>query len=505
RLPAGTRIEKTQERIAGSAVGGQESGVKEPGIEDVVKSVIPDGDRQLILSDLGVLYDWPAGYTANAGPMDVTILVQLTDSHQRSTTSQEYANRLRQAFAAEPRFNDMQFSFNTGGMISAALNFGLPAPINVQVRGRDMKQQYEIAKELRERLKTVPGAVDVRIQQAIDYPTVGIELDQQRMADVGVTMKDAAENMLSATNGSDVLTSLIWLDPVSGNHIFMGTTLPESKINWQNLMLTPVRGKDANAPAQQLQNLVKKVEWDKKTAVEVNHQDLARVIDIYVNVEGRDVGSVAADIEKLLTEWGGQSQTSGGVVSWPVPDPANPGKSRSGYAVQVRGEVSNMTQSFRSLGFGFILAVILIYLIMVAQFRSFLDPFIILFAVPLGLIGVMLILFLTGTTLNVQSFMGVIFMVGIAVSNSILLVEFANRLRAERRLSPLEAAIEAGAIRLRPILMTSLAAVVGLLPLALNPGEATTPLARAVVGGLTISTLLTVFVVPCLYVLIKGP
>src|SRR5262249_26749609 len=341
RLPAGTRIEKTQERIAGSAVGGQESGVKEPGIEDVVKSVIPDGDRQLILSDLGVLYDWPAGYTANAGPMDVTILVQLTDSHQRSTTSQEYANRLRQAFAAEPRFNDMQFSFNTGGMISAALNFGLPAPINVQVRGRDMKQQYEIAKELRERLKTVPGAVDVRIQQAIDYPTVGIELDQQRMADVGVTMKDAAENMLSATNGSDVLTSLIWLDPVSGNHIFMGTTLPESKINWQNLMLTPVRGKDANAPAQQLQNLVKKVEWDKKTAVEVNHQDLARVIDIYVNVEGRDVGSVAADIEKLLTEWGGRGQTSGSVSSWNVPDSANPGKSLAGYAVQMRGEVSN--------------------------------------------------------------------------------------------------------------------------------------------------------------------
>jgi multidrug efflux pump subunit AcrB len=163
-----------------------------------------------------------------------------------------------------------------------------------------------------------------------------------------------------------------------------------------------------------------------------------------------------------------------------------------------------MTQSFRSLGFGFVLAVVLIYLIMVAQFRSFLDPFIILFAVPLGLIGVLLILFCTGTALNVQSFMGMIFMVGIAVSNSILLVEFANRLRAEGGLSPLEAAIEAGRVRLRPILMTSLAAVVGLLPLALRSGEATTPLARTVIGGLTVSTLLTVFVVPCLYVLFKG-
>jgi multidrug efflux pump subunit AcrB len=170
----------------------------------------------------------------------------------------------------------------------------------------------------------------------------------------------------------------------------------------------------------------------------------------------------------------------------------------------MRGEVSSMKESFQGLGFGFVLAVILIYLIMVAQFRSFLDPFIVMFAVPLGLIGVLAILFLTGTTLNVQSFMGVIFMVGIAVSNSILLVEFANRLRAEQNVSVLEAAIQAGSVRLRPILMTSLAAVVGLIPLALHKGDATMPLARAVIGGLTVSTLLTIFVVPCLYVVFKG-
>jgi multidrug efflux pump subunit AcrB len=303
---------------------------------------------------------------------------------------------------------------------------------------------------------------------------------------------------------------LFWLDYQSGNHIYMGVTLPEAKINWQNLMLTPIRGKEPKAQAQQLQNLVKEVDWNKKTAVEINHQDLTRIIDIFINVEGRDVGSVAADIEKVLSEWGRREPAASrvasapGVASWSVPDPANPEKALPGYAVQMRGEVSNMTQSFQSLGFGFLLAVVLIYLIMVAQFRSFLDPFIILFAVPLGLIGVLLILFLTGTTLNVQSFMGVIFMVGIAVSNSILVVEFANRQRAEHGLSPLEAAIEAGRVRLRPILMTSLAAVVGLLPLALKSGEATTPLARAVIGGLTVSTLLTVFVVPCLYVLLKG-
>src|SRR5688572_10722271 len=207
---------------------------------------------------------------------------------------------------------------------------GLPAPINVQIRGRDMFKQYEIAKDLRERLQEVPGAVDIRIQQAIDYPTVGIELGQQRMADVGVTMKDAAENMLSATNGSDVLSSLFWLDYQSGNHIFMGVTLPEEKISWQNLMLTPIRGKEPKAPAQQLQNLVRKVDWNKKTPVEINHQDLARVVDVYVNVEGRDVGSVAADIGKLLTAWGGRGKTSDNVTSWSVPNPADPGATLPG-------------------------------------------------------------------------------------------------------------------------------------------------------------------------------
>jgi len=507
RLPAGTRIEKTEEWISGESKV-IENGVLRKvktggGIEDVIMAVIPQADRRLILSDMGVLYDWPAGYTANAGPMDATILVQLTDSHHRHVSSQDYAQRLREAFASKADFRDVQFSFNTGGMISAALNFGLPAPINVQIRGRDMFKQYEIAKELREKLKEVPGAVDVRIQQAMDYPTVGIELDQQRMADLGVTMRDAAENMLSATNGSDVLSSLFWLDYKSGNHIYMGVTLSEKDISWQSLMLTPIRGKGDDSSAQQLGNLVKDIDWEKKTAVEINHHDLARVIDIYVNVEGRDAGSVAADVEQLLSGWGKRGQTPAGVTTWSVLDPANPGASLPGYEVQMRGEVSSMRQSFQSLGFGFVLAVVLIYLIMVAQFRSFLDPFIILFAVPLGVIGVLVILWVTGTTLNVQSFMGTIFMVGIAVSNSILLVEFANRLRSEEGLSVKSAAIRAGVVRLRPILMTSFAMVVGLLPLALHEGEPTVPLARAVIGGLTASTLLTVFVVPCLYIMLK--
>jgi multidrug efflux pump subunit AcrB len=235
---------------------------------------------------------------------------------------------------------------------------------------------------------------------------------------------------------------------------------------------------------------------------------LARVVDVYANVDGRDVGSVAADIERVLSKWGQRNAPAAGstsaVVSWTPPDPNKSGQPLAGYTVRMRGEVASMTESFRSLGFGMILAGVLIYLIMVAQFRSFLDPFIIMFAVPLGIIGVLVILAVTGTTLNIQSFMGVIFMIGIAVSNSILLVEFANRLRNEQGRSSLEAAIEAGSVRLRPIVMTSLAAVVGLIPLALHAGDATMPLARAVIGGLTASTMLTIFVVPCLYVIFKG-
>jgi multidrug efflux pump subunit AcrB len=245
----------------------------------------------------------------------------------------------------------------------------------------------------------------------------------------------------------------------------------------------------------------------EKSAVEVNHLALGRVVNIYASADGRDIGSVARDIERVLSEWGERTDPPAGssfaVTSWNPPDPDRPGESLAGYAVRMRGEVSSMRESFGSLSFGMILSGILIYLIMVAQFRSFLDPFIIMFAVPLGIAGVLAMLWGTGTTLNVQSFMGVIFMIGIAVTNSILLVEFANRLRDEQGLSPIDAAIQSGSIRLRPILMTALAMLMGLAPLALHEGDPTMPLARAVIGGLAASTVLTIFVVPCLYVIFK--
>ncbi len=493
RAPAGMRIELTEKLTQQ--------------IEQEIQSVIAEADRQMIVTDLGVLYDWPAGYTANSGPMDATMLVQLTEAGERHTSSEEYARRLRERL--NHKFPDASFAFNTGGMVSAALNVGLPSPINIQVEGRDMREQSRIAEEIRSLIeRDVPGAVDVRVQQTIDYPTLKIKPDRVKMAYSGVTQEDAIKNLMSVLNSSTSFDPAFWLDYQTGNHYFVGVTYKEQDIDsFESLRTVPITSDRNPASPIQLQNVTSEAELGK-SAAEVNHVALARVVDVYANVDGRDVGSVAADIERVLSKWGQRNAPAAGsssaVASWTPPDPTNAAQPLAGYTVRMRGEVASMTESFRSLGFGMVLAGVLIYLIMVAQFRSFLDPFIIMFAVPLGIIGVLVILAATGTTLNIQSFMGVIFMIGIAVSNSILLVEFANRLRHEQGLSSLEAAIEAGSVRLRPIVMTSLAAVVGLIPLALHAGDATMPLARAVIGGLTASTMLTIFVVPCLYVIFKG-
>lgn len=491
RAESGMRIELTEELT-------QE-------IEQEIQAVIPAEDRQMIVTDIGVLYDWPAGYTSNAGPMDATMLVQLTEAQDRHTTSQRYADELRSRL--NEKFPDVSFAFNTGGMVSAALNFGLPSPINIKVEGRNMEEQTRIAQEIRDLIAEVPGVVDARVQQPIDYPTLKIEPDRTKMAYSGITQEDATKNVMSMLNSSTSFDPAFWLDHVSGNHYFVGVTYKEQNIDSMDALRTvPISGANTKAPVQ-LQNLVKEPVI-VESAVEVAHLALGRVVDVYANAAGRDIGSVAKDIERVLSAWGSRAAppagSSAAVVSWNPPDPQNPGQDLAGYAVRMRGEVSSMRQSFSSLGFGMVLSAILIYLIMVAQFRSFIDPFIIMFAVPLGIIGVLLILWATGTTLNIQSFMGVVFMIGIAVTNSILLVEFANRLREEQGLTPFEAAIETGSVRLRPILMTALAMVVGLMPLALHEGDPTMPLARAVIGGLTASTILTIFVVPCLYAIIKG-
>lgn len=484
RAPSGTRIERTEEMAAAA--------------ERAIRATVAPGDLQMVISNVGVLMDWPAAYTPNAGPQDAFLEVQL--SAQRSASAQDVARLLRASLGqAVP---EAEFSFHTGGLVSAALNFGLPSPIDIQVTGNDLRVARDIAERVRKAAAGVAGAADVRIQQRLDYPAIQVDVDRVRAAYLGLTPKAVVQNIVASLNSSINFDPAFWIDTSNGNHYFLGVQYPEEQIEslatLENLPITAARTDPLRATTNghagstadgiqlpvPLRNLAT---FKRATApTEVNHHNISRVIDVFANVDGRDVGRVAADIEEQLA---------------PIRADLPPG-----YEIHMRGEVQSMRESFANLGFGFLLAAVLVYLVMVAQFRSFLDPFIIMFAVPLGLIGVIAILLATGTTFNVQSFMGVIFMVGIAVSNSVLLVEFANRSREEG--ADLEDAIvDAAAIRLRPIVMTSLAAVLGLLPMAIGlqqGAEANVPLARAVVGGLSVSTVLTLFVVPVLYQLLKG-
>jgi CzcA family heavy metal efflux pump len=470
RATTGLRVEKTEELVAQ--------------VEKAIVAVVPEKERKIIISNLGVLLDWPAAYTPNSGPQDAFILVQLAEHHARSTFS--YVDELRKKLPQQ--FPGTEFNFDTGGMLSAALNGGLPSPINIQIEGNKLEVAHDIAEKIKRYAETVPGAVDVRIQQRLDAPQINIDIDRVKAAQVGLTQEAIVKNVVTALNSSTNFAPSFWIDEKNGNHYFIGAQYRENDIQSINTVLDiPITGKMQPTPVA-LRTVAK---FSRGTAYsEINHLNITRVTDIFVNVRGHDVGSVARDIERYINKINNDRTQ--------VPE---------GYYIQMRGEVQSMRESFKSLGFGFVLAVVLVYLVMIVQFRSFLDPFIVMFAVPLGLIGVAWMLFLTHTYLSIQSMMGIIMMVGIVVSFSVLMVDFANRILAEaaeknERKTPREAIAKAAAIRLRPILMTGLAAILGLTPMALF-GGANIPLARAVVGGILAALVLVLFVVPVLYVLFK--
>ena len=470
RATTGLRIEKTEELVAQ--------------VEKAIGAVVPEKDRKIIISNLGVLLDWPAAYTPNSGPQDTFILVQLAQHHGRSTFS--YVDELRKKLPQQ--FPGTEFNFDTGGMLSAALNGGLPSPINIQIEGNKLEVAHDIAEKIKRFAETVSGAVDARIQQRLDAPQINIDVDRVKAAQVGLTQEEIVKNIVTALNSSTNFAPSFWIDEKNGNHYFIGAQYRENDIQSINTVLDiPITGKKQPVPVA-LRTVAK---FSRGTAYsEINHLNITRVTDVFVNVRGRDVGSVAGDIERYIDKITNDRAQ--------VPE---------GYSIQMRGEVQSMRESFKSLGFGFVLAVVLVYLVMIVQFRSFLDPFIVMFAVPLGLIGVAWMLFLTRTYLSIQSVMGIIMMVGIVVSFSVLMVDFANRILAEaveksERKSPRDAITEAAAIRLRPILMTGLAAILGLTPMAMFGGP-NIPLARAVVGGILAALALVLFVVPVLYVLFK--
>jgi CzcA family heavy metal efflux pump len=471
RAPSNSRLDATERRIVE--------------MEKFIEGQIPPNERIMIVSEMGLDPDWSAAYTANAGQQDTVIRIQLSD--ERRLSAQEYAIKLRHAVhaaQADGKLSDLRVNFDTGGMISAALNYGAASPIDVEIDGGTTDDAMALAQQIRDKVAAVRGAADVRVQQRLDAPYLILDVDRAKAASVGLTTRDVILQVVAAVNSSTSINRNFWIDPKSGNQYFVAVQYPEDpEATIQKLESVFATGTNQSSPVT-IGSLV--TIRSTISAVEMNHNNLRRVFNVLINTENRDVAGVARDVTRI-------------VARLPVPN---------GVHVALKGEYARMTESLRNLGMGLAMASVLVYLLLMALFRSFTLPFIIMFTVPLGLIGVLTMLFVTRTTLNVQSEMGVIFLVGIVVSNGVLLLDFAGK----RRLAGLtarEAITQAATIRFRPILMTFLATFLDLVPMAIGLGkgsEANVPLARAVVGGLLTSTALTLFVVPIMYtMLVRGP
>ena len=462
KLPTGSRIELTSEDV--------------DRVEALVRTVVAPEDLDLIASNIGVQPGFSSIYTSNAGPHTATVQVALKEDHR--VGSYEYMERVRHAIASE--LPHLSAYFQSGGMVDAVLNQGLPAPIDVQLSGSNLEAVFAAATDMAAAIRGLAGASDVFIPQDIDYPSLRLDIDRERAAMLGLDQREVVNNVITALTSNQMIAPSYWVDPRSGNDYMLTVQYPEGQIkDLLDLRDMPLHASRQREPTRL--DAVTRI-TPIKSPTEIDHYQIQRVIDIYVNPIGEDLGSLADGINRII-------------ASTRLPN---------GVRVAMRGMVQGMQASFGSFALGLILALVLLYLILVAQFRSFVDPALILLAVPTGLAGVLLALYLTGTTLNVQSLMGVLMMVGMVVSNSILIVEFTHRLQDDG-MPLIDAVVNACRIRLRPILMTSLATIIGLVPMALKLGtgsEAYAPLARAIIGGLIVSVLLTVFIVPAAYVLV---
>jgi multidrug efflux pump subunit AcrB len=461
KAPSGTRVELTEKLVAK--------------VEDIVRQVVSPHDLKLVVSNLGVVPDFTSIYTTNSGPHTATIQVALNDDHKAG--SYEYMDQVRQRLAAE--IPEVSTFFQSGGLQDAVLNHGLPAPMDLQVSGQDLQTTYQVAAGLARRIRNLGGVSDVYIPQDIDYPALQLQVDRVRAGELGLSQQEVVNNVITALTSNQMIAPSYWIDPRTGNDYYLTVQYAESDINSMfSLKGIPIRSRSSKDPA--FLDQVASVS-NFKAPTEVDHYQIQRVIDVYVSPTTEDLGRVARAVDKVM------ARTH-------LPE---------GVGLVMRGMVEGMRQSFHSFGFGLILALGLLYLVLVAQFRSFVDPFLILLAVPTGLTGVLLFLWITGTTMNVMSLMGVVMMVGMVSSNSILIVEFAHHLEAE--MSVRDAVVTSCRIRLRPILMTSLATIFGLIPMALKletGSEAYASLGRAIIGGLMVSVVLTVFIVPAAYLLV---
>jgi multidrug efflux pump subunit AcrB len=409
------------------------------------------------------------------------VQVQLNDDH--AVSSFEYIARVRKAIATE--LPDVRTFFQSGSMVDAVINMGMPAPIDIQVSSSNLKRNFGLAQDLAGRIRGLNGVGEVYIPQDMNYPGIRMNVDRVHAGELGLTQKEVVDNVITALNSNYMIAPNYWVDEKSGNDYYLtvqyfehGAASIHDLLDLRNI---PLRAPNATTPTM-LDSVVKLERV--QTPTEIDHHQIQRVTDIYVTPAGEDLGHVTGKIQEVLD----QAKIPGNV------------------RVVLRGMVEGMQASFKSFGFGFLLSFLLLYLILVAQFKSFVDPVLIMLAIPMGFVGVLVILPLTHTTLNVMSLMGVLMLVGIADSNSILIVDFAHKLE-EQGLPVTDAIITACRVRLRPILMTSLATIIGMIPMALKLGtgaEQYTPMARAIIGGLTSSVLLTIFIVPAAYLLVYG-
>ncbi|MFZ1120376.1 MAG: efflux RND transporter permease subunit [Candidatus Binataceae bacterium] len=479
RAPTGSRIEHTEYLV--------------DQIDRTIRTIVPPAELESISDNLGlpISYDLAFYQTDTIGPQDADVLIQLKPSHRPTAM---YEQRIRKALAV--KYPAVTAYFQAADIVSQVLNFGLPSAIDAQINGNNLQTDYDIALRLKERMARIPGVVDMRIAEPLDYPSLKVEVDRAKALQFGVTLQQVASSVLSTLSGAQLLQPNFWLDPVSGVNYNVIAQAPQHLFDsigaLQNIPLSTTATSSANAtvdsavtsaattpPQPQLLGNLATVSHTWDPAV-VAHYTVQRVVDVDCGVSGRDLGAVTSAVQREI---------------------GHLGKLPPGTQVVIRGQSQAMRTSFVTLGEGLVLAIILVYLLMVANFQSWLEPFIIMMAIPGALAGVVWMLVLTGTTINVESMMGAIMAVGVGVANGNLLITFANELR-EEGYSPAAAAIEAGRIRFRPIIMTALAMILGMLPMALSLGsgsEQNAPLGRAVIGGLLVATVSTLFVVPAVY------
>jgi CzcA family heavy metal efflux pump len=467
RTPAGTRLETAEEMFAR--------------VEDKIREVIPPEKLDTMLDNIGLpVLPINMAYTDSAtiGSGDGEILISLKRDRKRGETW-EYARRLRQQLPAT--FPEMTFFFRSADMVGQILNFGIPAPINIQVVGQNQQANYRIAREIERRLARVPGAVDVRLHQVLDAPELQIEVDRTRAGQMGLTQRDVAGSLLVSLSSSGQVSPNYWLHPDTGVSYLIAVQTPEYRLtSMEEIRNTPL----ATPRGAQLLSNVAAAER-ATTPLAISHYNVQPVLDVYAGVQDRDLGSVAREVDQIVKD-----------ASARLP---------RGSFIQVRGQMQTMRESFRGLAGGILLAVALVYLVMVINFQSWLDPFIILTALPGAFSGIVWSLFVTQTTINVPSLMGSIMATGVATANSILLVTFANLRRAEGA-GVRDAALSAAVTRLRPVLMTAGAMILGMLPMSLGLGEGgeqNAPIGRAVIGGLVLATFTTLLFVPVAYTALK--